>query len=170
MKNLLTLLLLVTFAGCGLELLGSAAIQSELQAEQLKAATGQVNRAADATAKINIQRAIDTYYAEVGQYPARLEDLVPNYLPSLPPGPNGTPYAYDPTQGKLIDSAAPAQAPVAGAGLAGEAATGIAIQNQLNSMNQSGPASAQTRMRQNVGDVNQQYNQQQEQALKELGM
>ncbi len=170
MKKLIVVLLVAMMPGCGLELVTTTAIQSELQAEQLKAVNGQVSRASDTTARINIQRAIDTYYAETGRYPATLDELVPQYLPSLPVTPAGTPYAYDPATGKLQGDA-PATAPAAaGAGPMGEAATGIAIQNQLNSMGQGGANAAQSRSREALGDVTEQHNQQQEQALKELGM
>jgi len=137
MKSILVLFMVVSLAGCGLELVTSTAIQGELQAEQLKAIKNQVGQAADSTAKVNIQRAIDTHYAETGQYPAQLEDLVPNYLPSLPMGPDGAPYAYDPVHGKLLDAVAPT--------VAGPTITGI-------------------------DSATQQHNQQQEEALKELGM
>ncbi len=105
MKIALLMPLVVLMAGCGVELLTTTAIQGELQAEQLKAMKGQVSHAADASAKINIQRAIDTYLAEKGSYPQSLSDLVPGYLPSLPSKPDGTPYGYDATTGKVLDSA-----------------------------------------------------------------
>ena len=174
MKNVCAfLVVVVTASGCGVELLTTTAIQSELQAEQMKAIKGQVNNAADKSARVNIQHAIDTYYAENGQYPATLEVLVPTYLPSLPTGPNGQAYPYDPTQGKLLDNAAPATpaAPTgSGAGVMGEVTTGIGIQNQLNSMGQSGVNTAQSRSREHIGNMTEQHNRQQEKALKDLGM
>jgi len=101
---------LLFLSGCGVELLTTTAVQSELQAEQLKAVKGQLSHAGDTTAKINIQRAIDTYQAEKGHYPEALGELVPAYLPSLPSRPDGAPYGYDPWTGKVLDRAVPAMA------------------------------------------------------------
>jgi hypothetical protein len=110
MKPTLTIFLVLILAGCGVELLATTAIQSDLQAEQLKAMKGQLGHAADQTAKVNIQRAIDTYAAEKGQYPASLAELAPAYIPSVPNRPDGQPYGYDPTTGKVLDRAAPVSA------------------------------------------------------------
>ena len=103
MKTVLSAMLILALAGCGVELLTTTAIQSELQAEQATAIKRQVGAAADTTAQINIQRAIDTFQAENGKYPGSLDELVPGYLPSLPTQPDGTPYAYDSASGKLVD-------------------------------------------------------------------
>jgi len=263
MKKALLGALLISLAGCGVELLTTTAIQGELQAQQLQAMKGQVSHASYATAKINIQRAIDTYNAEKGQYPATLEDLVPAFLPSLPKRPDGQSYGYDPVQGKVLDSAAapgpvsrgptpsdtdkmnqiraaidrygrttgyyppslaalaptympavpktdsgqdfvfypqtgallhpaqlnapqagtapafpqpqPAQPRPAGAGMGGvgpmgEVITGIGMQNQLNSMGQSGASAAGGYARDRLGGATQQHNAQQEQVLNSLGM
>ena len=103
MKTILPAMLILALTGCGVELLTTTAIQSELQAEQATAIKRQVGAAADTTAQINIQRAIDTFQAENGKYPGSLDELVPGYLPSLPTQPDGTPYAYDSASGKLVD-------------------------------------------------------------------
>ena len=106
MKTILSAVLILALAGCGVELLTTTAIQGELQAEQMTAIKRQVTAVGDTSAQINIQRAIDTYQAENGKYPASLEELVPNYLPSLPTQPGGAPYAYDAASGKLVDGPA----------------------------------------------------------------
>lgn len=112
MRTAALVILTGLLAGCGVELLTTTAIQSELQAEQLSAMKGQISRTADTSAKINIQKAIDTFAAEKGRYPASLEELAPGWLPSVPMRPDGQPYGYDPAAGKLLDG--PAQAPAAG--------------------------------------------------------
>jgi hypothetical protein len=96
----------LAFAGCGVELLTTAATQSELQAQQLSAIRGQVQNTASTSGRINIERAIAAYTAEKGAFPPSLEALVPHWLPSLPQKPDGTPYEYDPATGKLLDSPA----------------------------------------------------------------
>jgi len=103
MRSVITGLIVVALAGCGVEVLTTAAIQGEATSQQLKAMKRQVKGAADTTAQINIRRAIDTHYAEKSAYPLTLEALVPDYLPRLPKQPDGTPYAYDPTTGQLLD-------------------------------------------------------------------
>ena len=264
MKLCLAFLLAVLLAGCGVELLTATAVHSELQAQQLKAIKGQVTKASDQSAKINIQRNIDTFYAEKGHYPASLAELAPDYMPSVPNRPDGTPYGYDPSTGRLVDGAAPviagptandqqkmnqirgavnqygravgyyppslqalvptylqavpktdsgqdfvfypqnglllhpmqlaqesmpgaqpqpqapptpapqppprANAGAAGTGPMGEVMTGIGIQNQLNSMGNSGVDAAGGYARQSVGGATQQHNQQQERALNNLGL
>lgn len=112
MRTAALVILTGLLAGCGVELLTTTAIQSELQAEQMSAMKGQISRSADTTAKVNLQRAIDTYAAEKGRYPATLDELAPGYMPSIPTRPDGQPYGYDAATGKLLDG--PAQAPAAG--------------------------------------------------------
>ena len=111
MKPLCVLLVALLSAGCGVELLTTTAIQGELQAKQLQSMKGQISHVSDQSAKINIQRAIDTYQAEKGRYPASLSELAPAYIPSVPNRPDGQPYGYDPASGKVLD--APAVAPAA---------------------------------------------------------
>lgn len=250
----------IIIAGCGAELLTTTAIQGELQAEQLKAMKGQVGQASETTAKINIQRAIDTYQAEKGSYPPTLDALVPDFLPSLPHKADGSPFGYDAASGRVLDDSASLQPPsmpaigaptpadyqklqtvqmaiaryaqqkgaypasletlvpsyllilpktdagqnlnyspqtgtvslpgqagkspaivagtpagrsmgvVGGSGPMGEVMTGIAVQNQLNSMNNSGVSSAGGYARQRASSSTQQHNRQQEKALNDLGM
>jgi len=107
----LVALLGLVCAGCGVELLTTTAIQGELQAEQAKALKRQVGNASRSMGRVNIQRAIDTYTAEKGYYPASLDELVPGYLASLPAQSDGTPYGYDPATGKLLEGAAASQPP-----------------------------------------------------------
>lgn len=99
----------VLCVGCGVELLTTTAIQSELQAKQAGALKRQVGNAAESTGKIRLQRAIDTYAAEKGHYPATLDELVPGHLPALPTHTGGAPYGYDPATGKVLDT--PVSAP-----------------------------------------------------------
>jgi hypothetical protein len=48
-----------------------------------------------------IDQAIQLYYTETGKFPARLQDLTPQYLPSLPSPPAGMKYDYDPKTGAV---------------------------------------------------------------------
>lgn len=106
MRIAMSAIICFCFAGCGVELLTTTAIVGELQKEQLEATRGAVQNAGDGMAKINIQRAIDTYRAEKGSNPPSLEALVPDWLPSLPNRPDGSAYAYDPATGKVLDGPA----------------------------------------------------------------
>ena len=260
MRLLCVLLVALLPAGCGVELLTTTAIQGELQAKQLQSMKGQISHVSDQSAKINIQRAIDTYQADKGTYPASLSELAPGYIPTVPNRPDGQPYGYDPVNGKVLEAPVaapvvagptandrqkmnqilaaidqygravgyyppslqalaptylpavpktdsgqdfifnpqngylghpaqsqqqaampapptqprqvPAQRPtgVGGAGPMGEVMTGIGIQNQLDSMSQSGANAAGGYARQKMGGVTQQHNQQQEKAMDQLGM
>jgi len=103
MRMLMLGIVCLGLAGCGVELLTTTAIVGELQKEQLEATRGAVQNAGEGMAKINIQRAIDTYRAEKGANPPSLDALVPEWLPSLPKRPDGTAFAYDPATGKVLD-------------------------------------------------------------------
>lgn len=101
MRPIAVLIAAALFAGCGLELLTATAIQSELQAEQVKSLRGQVQGAATQQGHVQLQRAVDAFHAEKGRYPGRLEELVPGHLPAVPTLPDGSPYAYDPATGRV---------------------------------------------------------------------
>ncbi|MGC8737971.1 MAG: hypothetical protein ACP5UA_04895 [Candidatus Hydrogenedens sp.] len=89
-------------SSCGVELLTTTAIQGELQAQQLKSMQRQVQGIADQTGKINLERAIQTFRAENGRYPTSLNELVPQYLPSLPSPSGNSAYSFDPITGQII--------------------------------------------------------------------
>ena len=111
MKTVFTGVLVVLLAGCGAEVLTTTAIRGELEVQQIKAIEGQLNSAASVTGRINIERAIQTYLAEKGEFPPSLEALVPDWLPQLPMQSDGTPYGYDPGSGRLVEAAVAAQLP-----------------------------------------------------------
>jgi hypothetical protein len=82
-------------SGCFVELLTTTAIQGQLAAENAQAAQRQLAYARNSLAETQISSAIRMYQAEFGQYPPRLNALVPTHLPSLPLNPDGSPYYYD---------------------------------------------------------------------------
>ncbi|GMV90657.1 MAG: hypothetical protein AMXMBFR82_04350 [Candidatus Hydrogenedentota bacterium] len=88
--------------GCMLDMLMSTAIQSELQAEQLGTLQRQLENAQQTTSDIEINHAIQAYAAEHGEYPASLQALVPEYFTQVPTQPDGRPYGYDPSTGKVL--------------------------------------------------------------------
>jgi len=94
--------LFLVFSGCGVELLTTTAIQGELQAQQLKSMQRQVQGISNQTGKINLERAIQTFQAENGRYPTSLNELVPQYLPSLPQPSGDKAYSFDPATGQII--------------------------------------------------------------------
>jgi len=99
---------LPVLVGCALELLTTTAIEGELQAQQAKTAVKQIDYAQNSSSKMSIQQAVNAYSAENGRYPTSLEELVPEYLPSLPTRRDGAPFGYDPATGAVLDKA-PAQ-------------------------------------------------------------
>ncbi|MDP7638493.1 MAG: hypothetical protein QGG73_02085 [Candidatus Hydrogenedentes bacterium] len=50
-----------------------------------------------------LEKAIQSYQNVNGTFPKKLEDLVPDHLPSVPTKPDGTRYHYDPATGKVIN-------------------------------------------------------------------
>lgn len=99
----------LALTGCGVELLTTTAIQSELQTQQMQAMKRQVQSASDTSGRVTLERAIQTYRAEKGANPPSLASLVPDYVPAVPKRGDGTEYGYDPARGVLLDG--PAAAP-----------------------------------------------------------
>jgi len=233
--------------GCLLELLGSTAIQADLQAQQASAAQNTLNRVTNDTGQVNLQRAVDLYQAEKAAYPESLDLLVPGLIDAIPQRADGGQFGYNPVTGKVLDddsgpapadylmieqiktainaygnatgyfpptletlaqagylntfprtvsgepfqynnqngavahpldgpvmSAAPAQRtgagmPAGGGGPMGEAMTGIAIQQQLNSNSNAGTSAASGRGRSGARDAAARQSDRQEKALDELG-
>jgi hypothetical protein len=132
MKLFITALLAaVLVSGCGVELLTTTAIQGDLQAKQLQAMKGQVANVSNSTGRINLEHAIQVYKAEKGGNPATLEELVPNYVPSVPKHADGTPYGYDSATGTVLDGPVAPAAP-AGAVTPQDMQTMQAIRDAIN--------------------------------------
>ena len=149
--------------------------------------------AADGESLALLRSAIDTCGRSTGYYPASLAALAPSYLVTVPKTESGQDFLYDPATGAVAHPAQSAAGMgrgqggpgrgqgqgrrggrggpgVGGAGPMGEAMTGIGIQQQLNSMGQSGANSAGGYARRGVQGKTQKHNQQQEKALKDLGL
>ena len=120
MRYLIPILLMFLSGGCGLELLAGTAIQGTLQKEALSGAKQTLDYTKDSSARMTLEQAINAYAAENGTYPASLEALVPEWLPSIPVQADGTAFGYDPATGALYavfpaaDGAAPQSAPPPG--------------------------------------------------------
>lgn len=121
MRYLIPILLMFLSGGCGLELLAGTAIQGTLQKEALSGAKQTLDYTKDSSARMTLEQAINAYAAENGTYPASLEALVPEWLPSIPVQADGTAFGYDPATGALLDAplsaadgAAPQSAPPPG--------------------------------------------------------
>ena len=117
----------LVLSGCAVELLTTTAIQSELQAEQMKAMKRQVQGAASTSGKINLQRGIGLYHAENGVYPPTLDARAPNYLPAVPLKVDCSFYGYDPTTGRIFE-----QSTVPSGSLAADTRTIQAIKSAIN--------------------------------------
>ena len=255
MKTLLLIALTLPLSGCLMELFTVTAIQGELAAQDAQSAARALSYAKESVANTELQQAISAYTAENGYYPPSLEALVPDYLYSVPATSSGRPYAYNPSTGRLTESAAalpqvpftaadrqnlqkvkdaiylywestgyyprslddldplymervpkltsggifiydprtgsvyhPAEfaalrtptpgnaqawragAPVGGAGPMGEVMTGIAIQNELNSMNSSGTSNLRNVGQRSLNSAAAQQNQRQMKALRDLNL
>jgi hypothetical protein len=105
---LLSAIVLVAMTGCGVELLATTAITSELNAQSAQSSARALQYAKETVGNISLEQAIQTYQAETGNYPATLQALVPSHIAAVPTQPNGQPYGYDPTTGRLLTGAAAA--------------------------------------------------------------
>lgn len=234
----------VLLSGCLVDVLTSAAIQGELQAQQATAAQNTLNRVKNDTGQVNLQQAVSLYQAEKGTYPESLDLLVPNFINSIPARADGGAFGYNPITGQVLDDdsgPAPADylmmeqirvainnygaavqyypptldtltqtgylttyprtvdgrefiynnqngavaypgsggvpqttapnlsAPAGGGGPLGEAMTGIAIQEQLNSNSNAGSSAASSRGRSGARDAAARQTDRQQKALDELG-
>lgn len=123
-----------------------------------------------------LEDAVFAYWQATSDYPAAIRDLAPNYIATIPMLSSGGAFIYDAQTGAVYhpnDLAAPAAgaAPVGaggGAGSLGEATTGIAIQNQLGNMNNSGVSNAGGAARRGISGASDVHNRQQQQALDAL--
>lgn len=96
---------------CFVETLTTTAIQGELHARQLQTAKKALDGVKEFKTETEVRSAIEAYKAEHERTPPSLDALVPDYLATYPVKPDGTPYGYDPTTGKLAEG--PVQTPVA---------------------------------------------------------
>lgn len=66
---------------------------------------GAVNQAHKRAGKVistaGLDQAIKMYQVTEGKFPASLDALVPDFLHSIPPAPNGMKYNYDPKTGVI---------------------------------------------------------------------
>lgn len=251
------LALLIILPGCGLELLGTTAITTELHKQNAEQAVRTLEHVQGTTSRMTAERGIQAYQAERGENPPSLEALVQQgYLASIPLKADGTPYGYDPATGQLLDNPAPVYAPApvtppvnnkaaltdiraalfdyykdhgaypaslqalvpdyldrlpksggkdflynpatgqvsppqagnaygaaqpapqyqsqrqygGGGSVAGEAITGMGVQQELNRMNSSGANAAGSRARQNARDMQNRGDQHVDQAMDQLGL
>ncbi|MBI2424384.1 MAG: hypothetical protein HYV27_16250 [Candidatus Hydrogenedentes bacterium] len=135
----------------------------------------------DAQTIAAIRDAINAYGTAVGYYPNRLDDLAPNYLAAAPRTSGGEEFLYNNQNGDVSHPRAGQRPQMAGGGQRtgggvgaggpmGEAMTGVAMQQQLNSNSQAGASSAGTRSRQSVGAIGDANTQRQTQAMDNLGL
>lgn len=131
-----------------------------------------------------IKTAINAYGTRSGFYPPTLDALTQaGYLPVLPRTASGQPFNYNnkngqfshPLDGPVATAVAPQPARpggavgVGGGGPMGEAMTGIAMQEQLNSNSNAGTSAAGARGRTGARGAAAEQTQRQEKALNELG-
>ena len=66
---------------------------------------GAVARAQQSARKVvstvGVDQAVKMFYGQEGRYPKDLKELVPDYLPSIPPAPTGMKYSYDTNTGVI---------------------------------------------------------------------
>lgn len=69
--------------------------------DYLGAVSQAQKRAGKVVSTVGLDQAIKMYQATEGKFPPSLEALVPDFLHSLPPAPNGMKYNYDPKTGVI---------------------------------------------------------------------
>ncbi len=98
-------LVALVLAGCGVEILTTTAITSELRKEEATAMNRQLATVQDSQTQQNAQRAVDAYRAENGAPPPSLDVLVPQYLDAVPTRADGSPWHYDARTGRISRTA-----------------------------------------------------------------
>lgn len=133
----------------------------------------------DAQKMQRIRTAINEYGNATGYYPGDLDQLVPQYLESLPTTVGGLDFLYDFNNGAVTHPNPAAVAPrtarrPARRGLGGggspmvETMTGLGIAQELNQMSNAGTNAASSRARSGLNKSVQQHNQLQQQVLDQL--
>ncbi|HOS02301.1 MAG TPA: hypothetical protein PKZ01_04430 [Candidatus Hydrogenedentes bacterium] len=107
-KALLAFIAGAVVSGCGVEVLTTTAIVSDLNKTQAQSAANQLAKTRDFSSKVNLEGAVKAYYGEKGAYPPSLQALVPDYIQSVPLKPDGTPFGYDPATGTVLEHPNPA--------------------------------------------------------------
>lgn len=151
--------------------------------EALMPAQGAGITAADRANKQKIQNAINRYGQATGYYPPTLQTLVQfGYLDALPKTSSGQDFLFNAQTGALnhpLELAAQTSAqpqasrrgtPSGGVGVMGETMTGLAVQNQLNSMNNSGVSNVGSAARAGARGTTGNYSDRQMQTLKDLDL
>lgn len=147
----------------------------------------------------DINAAITKYGTATGYYPTSLDQLVPNYLSTMPLTASGARFIYDPQTGKVYDpTGTVADTPAAAGGggtlaqtppqqggfqqlrrangvgggspVLGETLTGIGISNELDNMSSAGTSAAGSSARANARGVGAGHDAKQQQAMDELGL
>jgi len=136
-----------------------------------------------------VRGAIGRYQKDNRRNPPSLQSLVPKYLTEVPQTSSGQDFYYDPATGTVYhpsqlpsqpvpsmpsapvsQTAVPRQTGPMGGGPLGEAMTGIAIQQQLNSMSSGGTDAAASRARAGARGIGDQHTRQQERVMDNLGL
>ncbi|MGF7397052.1 type II secretion system protein [Thermoanaerobacterium thermosaccharolyticum] len=87
-----------------IELIVVIAILGILAAIAVPRVTGSLNNAKNNANNANlqiVQEAVERYNAEKGSYPSKLDDLVPDYLKSIPTLQDGKTFEYDQEKGSV---------------------------------------------------------------------
>jgi hypothetical protein len=107
-RTFLVLAILLAAAGCGLEILGTAAVRSGLEVENAKQqahtmgkVTGPAVTEADSENLEALRQAIAKYGRTYGKYPPDLESLKPSFMLRIPQTAAGTDFTYDPRTGHV---------------------------------------------------------------------
>lgn len=119
-----------------------------------------------------VKDAVYLYWQSTGYYPRTLDDLDPLYMEAVPKLSSGGVFIYDLRIGSVYHPAelAAQRARAAGVGPMGEVMTGISIQNELNSMNQSGTSNVRNVGQRGINSIVDQQNQRQMKALRDLNL
>jgi hypothetical protein len=96
------------FAGCGNKESARPATTNASSGNPLTApvdylgAIGKAKQSAEKTISgTSFSQAVNMFSAQEGRFPKDLNELVPAYLPSIPPAPTGMKYSYDPKTGMV---------------------------------------------------------------------
>lgn len=102
MKSIYLIALTLLLPGCLLELLTTTAIQGDLAAKSATQGQQVLHHTRDMAGKTELEQAIKLYAFDQEYYPARLDDLVPRYLPAVPMRGNGESFIYNPQTGQVL--------------------------------------------------------------------
>lgn len=99
MKTIFAVGVTILATGCWMDEFEAATSQNEQALDAYERGDLVDTYAEAVSGQAEAQQAVEAYYADHGRFPRSLQELVPNYLQTVPRQQDGTPFTYNPETG-----------------------------------------------------------------------